>query len=226
MNKNKSKDVRSRDDTHLRKLVSETREWMKTEGIEEQALDWEAVAREEQALWWRERLRQALTELAERSREFADSVAERIRQLAAVAESQAEAALEVTLDAVQQVGRVLPEPAQACLRPDATLQFTHAPAAMRSRLGFGESQEESIGIFITSTIPGGRVIADARQHTLAVEFWEKLSAPLVMIVPEDPALASRIAEVSTVGGTTQARFESLQSGRYLLSIYSLGEDKP
>jgi hypothetical protein len=73
MSEKKLDNVRSRDDSHLRKRVSETREWMRAEGIEEQPLDWEAIAREEQALWWREQLRQALSELAQRSREFADS---------------------------------------------------------------------------------------------------------------------------------------------------------
>ena len=42
MSEKKPDNARSRDDTHLRKLVSETREWTQAEGIEELPLDWEA----------------------------------------------------------------------------------------------------------------------------------------------------------------------------------------
>ena len=111
MNDKKPDNARSRDDSHLRKLVSETREWMQSEGIEELPLDWAAIAREEQARWWRERLQQALTELAGRVSELADSGAARLRQLATAAESGAAAALEVSLDSATQIGRVLAEPA-------------------------------------------------------------------------------------------------------------------
>jgi len=223
MSEKKPDNARSRDDTHLRKLVSETREWMQAEGIEELPLDWEAIAREERALWWRERLRQALTELAGRRREFADSIAGWLKQLAEAAESQAAAALEVTLDAAEQIGRVRSEPAQACLRSDAAMQFSYAPTALRSKLGVAENEEESVGLFISSTIPGARVIADVNNRSLTVEFWEPITAPLVVLVPEDQALATRVAEVVKADDTARAVFDNLQTGRYLLSIYSLAE---
>jgi hypothetical protein len=225
MSEKKSDNVRSRDDSHLRKWVSETREWMRAEGIEERPLDWEAIAREEQALWWREQLRQALSELAQRSREFADSIAAHLKQLAEATGSQAAAALEVALDAAKQVGRVLAEPAQACLRPDAGVQFTYAPAALRSKLGVAESEEESVGLFISSTIPGARVIADAHHRILTVEFWEPLPALLVVLVPEDQALAARVAGVVKADDTARIVFDNLPAGRYLLSIYVQPEEE-
>jgi hypothetical protein len=225
MSEKKSDNVRSRDDSHLRKRVSETREWMRAEGIEERPLDWEAIAREEQALWWRERLRQALAELAARSREFADSIAVRLRQLAAAAEAQAAAALEVTLDVAEQVGHVLAEPAQACLRPDAAMQFTYAPVALRAKLGVAESEEQGVGLFISSTIPGARVIADAHHRTLTIEFWETLPAPFLVLVPEDQDLATRVAEVVKADDTARAVFDNLPTGRYLLSIYVQPEEE-
>ncbi len=79
MSEKQANHVRSRDDHHLRQLVSETRAWMAREGIEEQELDWEAMAREERARWWRERLHEALQELAARSQEVAAPIATRLR---------------------------------------------------------------------------------------------------------------------------------------------------
>ena len=184
MKKETPDNVRSRDDHRLRRLVSDTRGWMKSEDLEERPLDWEAVAREEQALWWRERLRDALSELAARSRGIADRVAERIEQLAAVA--GAEAALEVTVDAVRQLGRVLVEPAQACVRDAAGLEFTYAAAPLRSRLGLAADGEESVGIFISSTIPGARAIADAVHRRVTIELWKPSSPFVVVLVPEEP----------------------------------------
>ena len=133
MSEKKPDNVRSRDDSHLRKRVSETRAWMKAEGIEEQPLDWEAIGREEQALWWRKRLRQALSELAQRSREFADSIAARLKQLAEATESQAAAALEVILELPSRWGVCsLNRPKPACVRMLAcnspTLQQRCAPS--------------------------------------------------------------------------------------------------
>jgi len=223
MSENRSEDTRSRDDRHLRKLVSETRAWMRAEGIEERPLEWEAIARDEQARWWRERLRRALADLAARGQEFAEPLATRLRKLAATAESGAEAALEVTLDAVQQVGRVLVEPARACLRAGAALQFSYAPAGVRTKLGLAEAQEESVGIFITSTIPGARVIADARQRRVTIEFWEPLSAPWVVLVSEDSSAVPRMAELSSVDNTAQVRFDDVPPGRYLLCCYAREE---
>jgi hypothetical protein len=226
MSEKTSEEARSRDDQHLRKLVSDTREWMRAQGIADRALDLEAVAREEEALWWRERLRQALAQLAARGGALATSLAARLRQLPAAAEAQAEAALEVTLDAAHGIGRILFEPAHACLRPQAAMQFRHAPAALRSTLGLGEGHEESVGIFIASAIPGARVIADARHQTLLVEFWEPLPPPLVMLVPEDPAAPPRVGEVARMDDTARVIFDELPPGRYLLSIYSPGEPTP
>lgn len=225
MSEKKRDPERSRDDSHLRKLVSETRAWMKSEGIEERPLDWEAVALEEEALWWRERLRQALSELATRSREFAEPLAKRLGELAATAESQAEAALEVSLDAIAQVGQVMFEPARACLRPGSDLQFAHASVGVRSSLGMSEDQQESVGIFISSTIPGARVMVEASQQKLTVEFWEPVSPPLVMLVPEDSSLNARVAQATATDGTARAVFEDLQPGRSLLSIYSSKENQ-
>ncbi len=174
MNEKKPNNIRSRDDHHLRQLVSETRAWMEREGIEDQELDWEAIARAERARWWRERVHQVLHDLVARSQEMAAPIATRLRQLATIAEAQATAALEVTLDAVHQVGRVLADPAQACLRPEAGFQFTHAPAGVRTKLGLSEEQEESVGIFISSTMPEARVLADVHQRTVTLECWEPL----------------------------------------------------
>ena len=50
------------------------------------------------------------------------------------------------------------------------MQFSYAPAALRTKLGVAEKEEESVGLFISSTIPGARVIADAERQTLTIEF--------------------------------------------------------
>jgi len=73
------------------------------------------AARQQRAFWWQERLRQALAELAARSAEFPNSIAALVRQLGGVSDLYAEAAVEVTLDAASQLGRVVFEPAQACV---------------------------------------------------------------------------------------------------------------
>lgn len=185
-----------------------------------------AIAREEKALWWRNRLREALAWLAAQGDALTAALAARLRQLPAAAEAQAEAALEVTLDAARRIGRIRFEPAQACLRPQAAMQFRHAPAATRSKLGLGESHEESVGIFLSSAIPGARTIADARQNTLLVEFWEPLPEPLVMLIPQHPAAAPRVGEVSRTEDTARVVFNDLPPGRYLLSIYFPGEPTP
>src|SRR5262249_37693633 len=107
--------ARSRDDRHPRELVGEARAWMQAEGIEEKGLNWEALAREERALWWRDRLWQALGDLAARAGEFPEAVAAALRRLGEAAQARAEAAVEVTLDAARGVGRVLFEPARECV---------------------------------------------------------------------------------------------------------------
>ncbi len=127
---------------------------------------------------------------------------------------------------VHQVGCVLAEPAQACLRPEAGFQFTHAPAGVRTKLGLSEEQEESVGIFISSTIPGARVLADVHQRTVTLECWEPLPPPLVLLIPEDPALPPRLAEATVTDETAQVRFDNIPAGRYLLSIYTLEEEHP
>lgn len=223
MSQKQPDNARARDDRHLRQLVSETREWMQAQGIKEQPLDWEAVAGAEEAQWWKERLRQALGALAARANEFAESIAVRLRQLVAAPDPGAEAALEVNFEAEPQVGRIRWEPAQACVRSDAVFQFAYAQAALRSKLGLGEGQDESAGIFIASAIPGARVIANAQQQTVTVEFWEPLPSPLVILVPEDSTLTPYIAQATVVDGTARVRFEAVQPGRYLLSVYVAGE---
>jgi hypothetical protein len=201
MSEERSRSVRSRDDRDLDRLVSETRQWMKREGIEEQALDWEGVAREERALWWRGRLSGALAGLVQ------------------APELLASAALEVTLDAVHHVGRVLAAPAQACMLPDVRLEFSYAPAAFRSQRGLAGENEESVGVFLTSEIPGARVFVDAVGRRVTVEFWDIPAAPLVALVPEDETQPVRVAETVRDQGMRRAVFEDVRDGRFLLSVY-------
>jgi len=87
-----------------------------------------------------------------------------------------------------------------------------------------ESEEQSVGLFISSTIHGARVIADAHHRSLTVEFWEPLTAPLVVLVLEDQALATRVAEVVKVDDTARAVFDNLPAGRYLLSVHVQAEE--
>jgi hypothetical protein len=70
------------------------------------------------------------------------------------------------------------------------------------------------------------VIADAHHRTLTVEFWEPLPALLVVLVPEDQDLATRVAEVVNADDRARVVFDNLPAGRYLLSIYVQAEEEP
>src|SRR5580704_17202754 len=124
-----SDDPRRRDDRHLRDIVTEARSWMRKEGIDEQSLDWEDVATRERAHWWRERLRQSIVGLAARAGEFGGALGEGLQRLGKASDRLASAALEVTLDAGAQLGRILAKPAQACVDPGAGLDFSYSSAA-------------------------------------------------------------------------------------------------
>jgi hypothetical protein len=144
-----SGNVRSRDDRGLRGLVFETRQWMKREGMEERPLDWEATAGEERAQWWRERLRDALAELAGRGAELAGYGRRRLAQLAEAPESLASAAFEVALDAAQssgaRSGRAGSGLCGAECRAGVRLRSSRLPVTTR----VVRRSEESVGILVS-----------------------------------------------------------------------------
>jgi len=223
MSKEQENELRKRDDADLHRLVSETRAWMKVQGIKEKELDWEATAREEAALWWKARMQQAVERLARQGSVLGQSVVARLRALAAAAEAQAEAALEVSFDVAKRTGLVRPEPAEACLRPGARMQFRYAPQALPKR-GRLQTALRLFGTFKTPVITGARVLADAAKGMLTVEFQVPPPASLVVMVPEDPDVASQVAEVKE--GMDRVTFSGLQDGRYLLAVYPLEEETP
>jgi len=76
-----------------------------------------------------------------------------------------------------------------------------------------------VGIFLTSSIPSARVIADARERTVAVEFRALPSPSLVILIPEDSVVGARVVEATPMDVRTQVRFADVPHGRYLLSVY-------
>jgi hypothetical protein len=209
MKKGTARNVRRRDDRRLRDLVGQARAAMQAQGIEEHSLDWEAVARDERRRFWQDRLRASLGDLTER--------------VAHVAEAGAEAAFEVAMDAAHRVGRVLIEP--ACVRDPAGLQLTYVGAADRSRLGLAAGGDESVVVFVTSTIAGARVIADAANARVVVEFRKSSSPLVVVLVPEDPVNPARMAHVTPADHTARSVFDHLDEGRYLLVLLVVDFDE-
>ena len=187
--------VRSRDDRNLRRVVDEARRAMQEQGIEERGLDWAAVAREERALWWRERMEQAVADLAGGGRE-----------MARLAQSAAEAMVEVTLGAV---GRVLPISAE-----DPGFEFSYAGAGVKGGREEAGAGPESAGVFLTAHIAGAQVVADASAGKVTVEFLETPVGASVLLVPEDADQPARSAEA-----TPRVTFENLPPGGYLLSVH-------
>ena len=195
MSEKDSENVRSRDDRNLRRVVAEARRAMREQGIEERALDWEEVARRERLLWWRERVEQAVAELAGKGRE-----------LGRVARSAAEAMLEVTLEAA---GRVAPLPAE---RPG--FEFRYAAGGLKGGRDEPGAGPESAGVFLTARIPGAQVLADAAGAKVMVDFLEPPVGATVLLVPEDPDQPARSAEAAP-----RVVFEDLPPGGYLLSVH-------
>jgi hypothetical protein len=218
MSENRPDDARSRDDEHLQELVGEARAWMKAQGITETEPDWDAIAGQARALWWRRRLAAALTGLAARAQELPATIAATVRRLAAAAESRAEAAVEVTLDAAQRVGRVLFEPARECV--GAEVRFAR-PGGVRTR-GGGSPSSESVGILVTPALPGARVAANAAARTVTVEVPDAEAPVVVMLVPEDTEAMVLVKQTKAKDGVQSAEFEEVGTGAYLLSLYPEG----
>lgn len=218
MAKPPNSEVRLRDDRNLRAAVSEFRSRMKAEGVEEQPLDWVRVAAEERALWWRERVRQALTGLSAQAGEWAVEVQEALLKLARAPETLADAALEIVLDAVRGVGRLSLEPARACVLPGAAMELEYSSPADRAQRGIAGQGAESMGVMLSAGLPTGvRVVADGKRMSITAEFWK--AGPLAMLIPQDPAEPVRIARVAG----PSVEFLDLPAGEYLLFVQSLKE---
>ena len=190
MNDEKRDDIRSRDDTRLHRLVSETRQWMKDEGIEEAGLDsdaWDAVAREQRARWWRKRLDRALADLSSGGGELAAWAERRLARLREMPDALL-AAVELTMGAVGRITGVL-----SAGKTD--LQLSYASPGIRSKLGLPADEDQSVAILVSSQIPGARVIVDGHQRRIVVEFWEEDTSGTVLLVPEDPEQPVRAAPV-------------------------------
>jgi hypothetical protein len=122
----------------------------------------------------------------------------------------------LTLDAAAGIGRLDPLPAPACTAPEARMEFAYASPAVRTRHGIPEAQEDSIGVFVATGIPGAQVVADARARTVAVELLQPVRELTILLVPEDPAEAVR---VERAGEQARLAFADLPPGRYLLAAY-------
>ena len=213
MNDEKPDDIRSRDDTRLHRLVSETRQWMKDEGIEEAGLDsdaWDAVAREQRVRWWRKRLDQALADLAAGGGELAAWAERRLARLRETPGTLL-AAVELTMGAVGRITGVLSAGA-------AGLQFSYASPGIRSKLGLPADEDQSVAILVSSEIPGARVIVDGHQRRIVVEFWEEDTSGAMLLVPEDPEQLVRVAPVLRIDHTPKATFDEVPAGPYLLEL--------
>ena len=214
MNDEKPDDIRSRDDTRLHRLVSDTRQWMKDEGIEEAGLDsdaWDAVAREQRARWWRKRLDQALADLA--SGGGGELAARAQRRLARLREAPDAllAAVELTMGTVGRITGVL-----SAGKTD--LQFSYASPGIRSKLGLPADEDQSVAILVSTQIPGARVIVDGHQRRIVVEFWEEDTSGSILLVPEDPEQPVRTAPVLRMDHTPKATFDEVSAGPYLIEL--------
>jgi hypothetical protein len=158
----------------------------------------------------------ALAGLAGRAQELPAAVAATMQRLAAAAEARAEAAVEVTLDAAQRLGRVLFEPAQEC--GGAGVQFAH-PGAVRTRGAGGSQAREQVGIVVTPALPSARVAVDPQAQTVTVEIAEVPAPVVVVLVPEDTTLPPMVMQTDGKDGLQRAEFREVASGAYLLSVY-------
>lgn len=84
MSNNKSNDVRSRDDSHLRRIVTDARRAIRSEGIEDQPLDLKTIARKKRAALLDERLKRGeplLLVLTKRGWQWVNDQLERLTDL-------------------------------------------------------------------------------------------------------------------------------------------------
>jgi hypothetical protein len=181
---------------------------MAREGVVEQPLDWNAVIRDERARWWRDRWRDALDELP---------------ALAARVPAQlAEAALEIVFDAARHTAIIAADTARACMAPDARMEFSYSSAGERQSRGLAAEDQQSMGVFLTTNIPGAQVVADQRRRTVTVDFLNAEPKLIVVLVPEDPGQAAQIAETARTGHSAKAVFEEVGDGAYLLAVGPTG----
>jgi hypothetical protein len=117
------------------------------------------------------------------------------------------------------MGRILAKPAQACVDPGAGLDFSYSSAAERSRQGLVEEDQQSMGVFVSSDIPGARIVVDASTRSVTVEFLSGVSVPIVVLVPEQVGQPVQVSEAVRTDQVSRAVFRDLPDGGYLLSVY-------
>jgi serine/threonine-protein kinase len=198
----KNPNPRRRDDSSYRRLITEAKAQIRARGLTLKPLDWLAIAREERAHWWRKRLGEALRELA---------------RLGKAEQVQAEAAVEVTLDAARGVGKVSFDPARGCVGA-ADVRFQQGAK--------GEGSDESVGLLQAPTIPGAKVVVDAAVQNVTVTFENVPAAPLLVLVPQDDTIPSQVGRAKPVEGVPTARFEGVPAGCFLLAVFSTPTVRP
>lgn len=236
MSQKPGENVRARDDRHLRQLATETRQWMQAEGIEEQELDWQAIAREEQTLWWKERLRQALRELAAPAGALTETIAAWLKRLTAGPDVQQSLVqrLQAWLEQAEHSAVSAEAAVHALLTPGhagtvyvqaalshPSVQFAYADTGLRGERSeaAGIEQAASAVIVRTDALPGARVAIEGDAIVVTFLDWQSPSPPLVVLVPEDDQGTPRMPDATEgVGGVWTVCFEHVPSGTSLLAV--------
>jgi hypothetical protein len=136
-----------------------------------------------------------------------------LRELAVLAEKGAEAAIELTLDAVGS-------PVNTCIREGANLRFNYASGPVRawgvSRPDKSPDPEKRDGSFATSRIANASVGVDSNSRTVILQFQPEEIPLVVVLIPEDPYASPLSGKKDPAAGTVV--FENIPEGRYLLTI--------
>jgi hypothetical protein len=165
---------------------------------------------------WRRRLDLALRRL----RAGTGEVLGTLKPIAESVPMLAVAALEVTLEAATQAGLLHPQPALACLGPEARQQFSYASAEERSRRGIDVKADQSVGFLLSSKIQGAEVVCDYANREVRLEFLTPPpQPPLVILVPADPDQEVLVGEVTRRNRRLRVRFTGLTPGAYLLAAF-------
>jgi len=134
---------------------------------------------------------------------------------------RAEAVVRVVMEAPEQASRLVTEGLEPLLREGATRRFALLPEPIRVR------GAEGVEVFATIAIAPGspevRVTVDGEQRevvALVTPSAAGRAAPLVMLIPDDPAAEVRIGEPRPEVGSPElvARFEHLPKGGYVVAL--------
>lgn len=187
---------RVRNDSLVGQAISETHQLLAKHGIKDHPLNWELLYTEARAPWWRQQLRTALKKLARPGLIFADDETIAI-----------EGALEIALD--QDTVSINIKATSVC-----------APADQQWVVeGSGSSTTCVRGLLSAPIFAGAQIDVDAANCSIAVQWRQRTSFPLVLLLSDEPARSPIVLQASPTPEGLQATFTNIAPGRYLLTLF-------